>query len=47
MRSWCDAPAKCALLRKAIDDEVKVEVPGGAKTYYVAGVRYEKRESSE
>jgi transcription elongation factor GreB len=36
-----DAPLGRALLRKAIDDEVKVEVPGGAKTYYVVGVRYE------
>ena len=35
-----DAPLGRALLRKAIDDEVKVEVPGGAKTYYVVGVRY-------
>jgi len=35
-----DAPLGRALLRKAIDDEVKVDVPGGAKTYYVVGVRY-------
>jgi transcription elongation factor GreB len=36
-----DAPLGRALLRKAIDDEVKVEVPGGAKTYYIVNVRYE------
>jgi transcription elongation factor GreB len=35
-----DAPLGRALMRKAIDDEVKVEIPGGAKTYYVVGVRY-------
>ena len=35
-----DAPLGRALMRKAIDDEVKVDVPGGAKTYYVVGVRY-------
>jgi transcription elongation factor GreB len=35
-----DAPLGRALMRKAIDDEVKVEVPGGAKTYYVVGVSY-------
>jgi transcription elongation factor GreB len=35
-----DAPLGRALLRKAIDDEVKVEVPGGTKTYYIVGVRY-------
>src|SRR5689334_22955184 len=28
-----DSPLGRALLRKAIDDDVKVEVPGGAKTY--------------
>lgn len=35
-----DAPLGRALLRKAIDDEVKVEVPGGTKTYYIVKVRY-------
>jgi transcription elongation factor GreB len=36
-----DAPLGRALMRKAIDDEVKVEVPGGTKTYYIVGVRYQ------
>ena len=36
-----DAPLGRAMLRKAIDDEVKVEVPGGTKTYYVVRVRYQ------
>jgi transcription elongation factor GreB len=36
-----DSPLGRALLRKAIDDEVKVETPGGAKTYVVVAVRYE------
>ena len=36
-----DSPLGRALLRKGLDDEVKVEVPGGAKTYVVVGVRYE------
>jgi transcription elongation factor GreB len=36
-----DAPLGRALLRKTIDDEVKVEVPGGTKTYYIVKVRYE------
>jgi transcription elongation factor GreB len=36
-----DAPLGRALLRKALDDEVKVELPGGAKKYVVVGVRYE------
>jgi transcription elongation factor GreB len=39
-----DAPLGRALMRKAIDDEVKVEVPGGAKTYVVVRVRYERKE---
>jgi transcription elongation factor GreB len=36
-----DSPMGRALLRKALDEEVKVEVPGGLKTYLVAAVRYE------
>jgi transcription elongation factor GreB len=36
-----DSPLGRALLRKTIDDEVKVEVPGGTKTYVVMEVRYE------
>jgi transcription elongation factor GreB len=36
-----DAPLGRALLRKTIDDEVKVEVPGGTKTYVVTDVHYE------
>ena len=35
-----DAPLGRALLRKAIDDEVKVELPGGARTYVIVAVRY-------
>lgn len=35
-----DAPLGRALMRKAIDDEVTVEVPGGRKTYFVVAVRY-------
>lgn len=37
-----DSPLGRALLRKGLDDEVKVEVPGGAKTYVVVRVRYEE-----
>jgi transcription elongation factor GreB len=37
-----DSPLGKALMRKGIDDEVKVEVPGGTKVYVVAGVRYEQ-----
>ena len=35
-----DAPLGRALLRKAIDDEVKVELPSGAKAYVIVAVRY-------
>jgi transcription elongation factor GreB len=35
-----DSPLGRALLRKTIDDEVKVEVPGGMKTYVVVAVTY-------
>jgi transcription elongation factor GreB len=36
-----DSPLGRALLRKGIDDEVRVEVPGGVKMYVVVAVRYE------
>ena len=39
-----DSPLGRALLRKGIDDEVKVEVPGGTKMYVVVGVRYGRSE---
>jgi transcription elongation factor GreB len=35
-----DSPLGRALLRKAVDDEVRVELPGGTKTYVVVNVRY-------
>jgi transcription elongation factor GreB len=37
-----DSPLGRALMRKAIDDEVKVELPGGAKVYVIVAVRYEQ-----
>jgi transcription elongation factor GreB len=37
-----DSPLGRALMRKGLDDEVKVERPGGVKTYVVVGVRYEE-----
>ena len=36
-----DSPLAKALLKHSIDDEVKVNAPGGQKTYWVVGVRYE------
>jgi transcription elongation factor GreB len=36
-----DSPLGRALLRKTLDDEVKVEVPGGVRTYVVMAVGYE------
>jgi transcription elongation factor GreB len=38
-----DSPLGRALLRKGLDDEVKVELPGGLKTYVVVEVRYEEK----
>ena len=35
-----DSPLGRALMGKRLDDEVKVELPGGAKTYAIVGVRY-------
>jgi transcription elongation factor GreB len=35
-----DSPLARALFKKAIDDEVTIEVPGGRKTYVVVGISY-------
>lgn len=37
-----DAPLARALMKKKLDDEVTVEVPGGTMTYVVTGIRYEE-----
>ncbi|HVN42339.1 MAG TPA: transcription elongation factor GreB [Steroidobacteraceae bacterium] len=37
-----DSPLARALLRKRVDDEVSVDVPGGQRTYVVTEIRYEE-----
>jgi transcription elongation factor GreB len=37
-----DSPLARALMKKALDDEVTVEVPGGVRTYVIVDVEYEK-----
>src|SRR5215831_9249069 len=41
-RGWIsmDSPLARALMRKAVDDEVAVEMPGGRKSYVVVAIRY-------
>jgi len=36
-----DAPLARALMRKALDDEVKVTLPGGERAYVIVDIRYE------
>lgn len=36
-----DAPLARALMRKALDDEVTVQLPGGQRVYVVVAIRYE------
>jgi transcription elongation factor GreB len=36
-----DAPLARALMRKSLDDEVKVTLPGGERTYLVVDIYYE------
>lgn len=36
-----DSPLGRALLRKGLDDEVRIEVPGGDRTYVITALRYE------
>ena len=38
-----DSPLGRALLRKGIDEEFKIEVPGGVKAYVVVDVNYEEQ----
>lgn len=40
-----DAPLARALFKKAVDDEVTIEVPGGRKTYVVVSISYHAFES--
>ena len=42
-RGWIsmDSPMARALMKKAPDDEVRVETPGGVREYIVVGVSYE------
>ena len=37
-----DAPLARALLRKSLDDEVRVELPGGAKSLVIVDIAYEE-----
>jgi len=43
IRGWIsmDSPLARALMRKAVDDEVAVEMPGRKKSYVVTEIRYE------
>jgi transcription elongation factor GreB len=36
-----DAPLARALMRRGLDDEVRVELPGGTRTYVIMGISYE------
>ena len=37
-----DAPLARALMRKALDDEVRVELPGGARAFVIVEIHYEE-----
>jgi transcription elongation factor GreB len=37
-----DAPLGRALMRKSLDDEIKVELPGGLRTFVIVQIDYEK-----
>jgi transcription elongation factor GreB len=41
-KSWIsiDSPLAKALLKKSVDDEVRVETPGGVRTLYVLSISY-------
>src|SRR3984957_8593466 len=37
-----DSPLGRALMRKSLDDEIKVELPGGLRTFVIVQIDYEK-----
>ena len=37
-----DSPLARALMRRRVDDEFSVELPGGRRTYVVTAIRYEE-----
>jgi transcription elongation factor GreB len=41
-----DSPLARALMKKGLDDEIKVEVPGGQRTLVIVDVQYEKTSDS-
>jgi transcription elongation factor GreB len=41
-----DSPLGRALMKKGLDEEVKVEVPGGVRTLVIVDVEYEKSEAT-
>jgi transcription elongation factor GreB len=36
-----DAPLARALMKRRLDDQVRIDAPGGARTWTVIGIRYE------
>ena len=36
-----DAPLARAMMRRALDDEFTVELPGGARTFCIVDIRYD------
>jgi len=36
-----DSPLARALMGKRLDDEIRIEVPDGQRTYVIVGIRYE------
>ena len=42
-----DSPLARALRLKSLDDEIRVEVPDGSRSYVVTGIRYEPSDSGD
>jgi transcription elongation factor GreB len=40
-----DAPLARALMRKALDEEFSVELPGGSRRYFVVDIQYDVPDS--
>jgi transcription elongation factor GreB len=42
-----DSPLGRALLRKSLDDEIKVELPGGSRTFVIVQIDYERKAGAQ
>lgn len=47
-KSWIsmDSPMARALMKKSLDDEIEVDLPGGKKSFFIADIQYKKNDET-